>query len=51
MYNTIANWIFGYLFREWSEADFPKLLGFGKSYLIPETTNFDIGEGIDVRKD
>ena len=38
-----------YLFREWSEADFPKLLcylGFGKSYLIPETINFDIGEGI-----
>jgi len=37
------------LFREWSEADFPKLLryiGFGKSYLIPETTNFGIGEGI-----
>jgi len=31
------------------EADFPKLLrylGFGKSYLIPETTNFGIGEGI-----
>jgi len=24
----------------------PILLGFGKSYLIPETTNFDIGEGI-----
>ena len=46
--------IFGYLFREWSEADFPKLLcyiGFGKSYLIPEITNFDIGEGIDIRKD
>jgi len=21
-------------------------IGFGKSYLIPETTNFDIGEGI-----
>jgi len=42
----------GYLFREWSEADFPKLLcyiGFGKSYLIPETTNFDIGEGIDYK--
>jgi len=39
------------LFREWSEADFPKLLcyiGFGKSYLIPETTNFDIGEGIEL---
>ena len=39
------------MFREWSEADFPKLflryLGFGKSYLIPETTNFGIGEGID----
>jgi len=51
--NTIANWIFGYLFREWSEADFPKLLcyiGFGKSYLIPETTNFDIGEGIVYKK-
>jgi len=48
--NTIANWIFGYLFREWSEADFPKLLGFGKSYLIPETTNFDIGEGIVYNK-
>jgi len=43
----------GYLFREWSEADFPKLLcyiGFGKSYLIPETTNFDIGEGIVYKK-
>jgi len=25
----------------------PILLGFGKSYLIPETTNFDIGEGIE----
>jgi len=39
----------GYLFRSLREADFPKLLcyiGFGKSYLIPETTNFDIGEGI-----
>jgi hypothetical protein len=38
------------LFREWSEADFPKLLsyylGFGKSYLIPFTPNFGIGEGI-----
>jgi hypothetical protein len=22
-------------------------MGFGKSYLIPETTNFGIGEGID----
>jgi len=28
------------LFREWSKADFPKLYhSFGKSYLIPETTN------------
>ena len=26
------------------------LLGFGKSYLIPETTNFDIGEGIVYKK-
>jgi len=26
----------------------PILLGFGKSYLIPETTNFDIGEGIAI---
>ena len=25
-------------------------LGFGKSYLIPETTNFDIGEGIVYKK-
>jgi len=41
-----------YLFREWSEADFPKLLcylGFGKSYLIPETTDFDIGDGINIQ--
>jgi len=41
----------GYLFRSLREADFPKLLcyiGFGKSYLIPETTNFDIGEGIVI---
>jgi len=47
--NTIANWIF-VSGMERSGADFPKLLcyiGFGKSYLIPETTNFDIGEGID----
>jgi hypothetical protein len=43
----------GYLFRSLREADFPKLLryiGFGKSYLIPETTNFGIGEGIVYKK-
>ena len=65
--NTIANYIFVsgmersgfpetliYLFREWNEVDFPKLLcypGFGKSYLIPETIDFDIGEGINLNKD
>jgi len=39
------------LFRSLREADFPKplrYLGFGKSYLIPETTNFEIGEGIVI---
>jgi len=25
-------------------------LGFGKSYLIPETINFDIGEGIIIKQ-
>jgi hypothetical protein len=38
------------MFREWSGADFPKPLcyiDFGKSYLIPFTPNFDIGEGIE----
>ena len=28
----------------------PILLGFGKSYLIPETTDFDIGDGIIYKK-
>jgi len=43
-----------YLFREWSEVDFPKPLryiGFGKSYLIPETINSGIGEGIVFTKE
>jgi len=42
-----------YLFRSLREADFPKLLcyiGFRKSYLIPFTPNFDIGEGIVYKK-
>ena len=34
--NTIANWIFGYLFREWSEADFPKLLVSGNRTSFPK---------------
>jgi len=43
-------WIFGYLdicFGNGAKRiSRNSYIGFGKSYLIPETTNFDIGEGI-----
>jgi len=45
--NTFANLIFVSGMERSGFPETPILLGFGKSYLIPETTNFDIGEGID----
>jgi len=44
--NTFANLIFVSGKERSGFPETPILLGFGKSYLIPETTNFDIGEGI-----
>jgi len=44
--NTFANLIFVSGMERSGFPETPILLGFGKSYLIPETTNFDIGEGI-----
>jgi len=45
--NTFANLIFVSFIARSGFPETPILLGFGKSYLIPETTNFDIGEGIE----
>ena len=47
MDNTFANLIFVSGMERSGFPETPILLGLGKSYLIPFTPNFDIGEGID----
>jgi len=51
IYNTFANLIFVSFIARSGFPETPILLGFVKSYLIPFTPNFDIGEGIDIRRD
>jgi hypothetical protein len=46
LFNTFANLIFVSGMEQSGFPEIPILLGFGKSYLIPFTPNFDIGEGI-----
>ena len=46
--NTFANLIFVSFIARSGFSETPILLGFGKSYLIPFTSKFDIGEGIEL---